>query len=138
MVAASTSRQPARPGRPRRAWPRSCSLRRRSVRATSSEAAAWRTGASSSGHHEEGAAHGQQAQEAALLVQGVVDGLQRRLAHACPGGEVHAGRVGGVQADHAAGGLDHVVRAVGRREMVANGDAGPALGGVDASHRGSI
>ena len=31
-----------------------------------------------------------------------------------------------------------VVRAVGRREMVTNGDAGPALGGVDASHRGSI
>ena len=29
-----------------------------------------------------------------------------------------------------------VVRAVGRREMVTHGDAGPALGGVDASHRG--
>ena len=42
-----------------------------------------------------------------VLVQGLLDGRDLGVAHPRPGGQVDGRRVGGVQPDQVAGGLDH-------------------------------
>jgi len=54
------------------------------------------------GHHEHRAAHGEHADEPALLVELTLDLFEGRVGEACPGRQVDRGRIRGVEADDAA------------------------------------
>ena len=134
-VAASASRiQASASSTPRSST--SWRFRRRSVRATPSEAAAWRIGASSTAttnivrriasiRTSRRSSYSARSRSSMLMP-----------VHAGPRREVDRGRVGRVQADDPASGLDDIASAVSRRQVVADGDPTPALRDRDRGPRG--
>ncbi len=76
-----------------------------------------------SSRHPQCAAHRMEAQQRSVVVEGALDGLDRRVDHPCADRQEHRGGVGRMQAHQRVGDRRDVVGSLRREQPVASGQA---------------